>query len=92
MIQHRDWGKYDMAGAMRRDRMERWKAQSKAIVAYPGRGAVIVPASSGFAALQCAAEVWDCDWMDIRGATVRAAKENAPVGPVQEGEIHDHQW
>lgn len=92
MIQHRDWGKYDMAGAMSRDRVSRWNARARAIVVHPERGAVIVPAGGGFAALKCAAEVWGCDWMEIRGATVRLAKENAPVGPVQEGDIHDHQW
>lgn len=92
MIQHRDWGKYDMAGAMSRDRVSRWNARARAIVVHPERGAVIVPAGGGFAALKCAAEVWGCDWMEIRGATVRLAKENAPVGPVQEGDINDHQW
>lgn len=92
MIQHRDWGKYDMAGAMSRDRISRWNARARAIVVHPERGAVIVPAGGGFAALKCAAEVWGCDWMEIRGATVRLAKENAPVGPVQEGDINDHQW
>lgn len=92
MIQQRDWGKYDVAGAMSRDRIDRWNARAKAVVTHPERGAVIVPCRSNFAALLCAAEVWGCDWMEIRNATIRAKDENAPVGPVQEGDINDHRW
>lgn len=92
MIQSRDWSRYDMAGDMSRDRVSRWSFPARAIVIHKARGAVIVPAASGFAALLCAAEVWGCDWTEIRDAKTMLAKENAPVGPVREGDIHDHQW
>lgn len=92
MIQHRNWEQYDVEASRKRERNERWSAQGKAIVQHPAYGAVIVPAASKFAAICCAAEVWGCDWMDIRDAKSVAAKGNAPIGPVQKGEVHDFEW
>jgi len=43
-------------------------------------GTVVVPHGSNFAALLNAAEVWGCDWTEIRDAEVwRADKEERPV-------------
>ena len=46
--------------AMRR-RHDRWAAKGRARVALPGRKAVVVPCASPFAAIQCAAELFDAD-------------------------------
>ncbi|MCC8156326.1 MAG: hypothetical protein LIO54_03500 [Oscillospiraceae bacterium] len=61
-------------------RARRWGATGRARVEHPTRGSVVVPCDSNFAALLCAAEYWDCDWRDIRGAKVWAAKPGD--GPV----------
>ena len=54
-----------------RARRERWQASGCARV---------VPHGSNFAALLNAAEVWGCDWTEIRDAEVwRADKEERPV-------------
>ena len=59
-----------------RARRERWQAK----VVHPTRGTVVVPHGSNFAALLNAAEVWGCDWTEIRDAEVwRADKEERPV-------------
>ena len=43
-------------------------------------GTVVVPHGSNFAALLNAAEVWGCDWTEIRDAEVwRAGAEDKPV-------------
>ena len=53
-----------------RARRERWR----------DGGTVVVPHGSNFAALLNAAEVWGCDWTEIRDAEVwRADKEERPV-------------
>ena len=61
-------------GTEERARIERWSAKGTARVTHPARGTVVVPCSSKLAAIMNAAEVWRCDWMEIRGAEVRAAK------------------
>lgn len=58
------------ASAQERSRRERWSAPGKARVVHPTRGTVVVPCRSPFAAMLCAAEVWRCNWMEIRDAKV----------------------
>lgn len=63
-----------------RARRERWQASGCARVVSRKYGTVVVPHGSNFAALLNAAEVWDCDWTEIRDAEVwRADKEERPV-------------
>ena len=57
-----------------REREQRWKAQGAARVVHPIRGTVVVPCSSKFAALLCAAEVWGCNWADLGDAEVWRAE------------------
>lgn len=59
--------------AERRARIHRWQAPGRARVIHPARGSVVVPHSSNLAALLNAAEVWGCDWTEIRDAKVWAA-------------------
>lgn len=63
-----------------RARRERWQARGCARVVSRKYGTVVVPHGSNFAALLNAAEVWRCDWTEIRDAEVwRADKEERPV-------------
>lgn len=63
-----------------RARRERWQASGCARVVSREYGTVVVPHGSNFAALLNAAEVWGCDWTEIRDAEVwRADKEERPV-------------
>ena len=63
-----------------RARRERWQASGCARVVSRKYGTVVVPHGSNFAALLNAAEVWGCDWTEIRDAEVwRADKEERPV-------------
>lgn len=63
-----------------RTRLERWQTPGLAKVVHPTRGTVVVPHGSNFAALLNAAEVWGCDWTEIRDAEVwRAGAEDKPV-------------
>lgn len=63
-----------------RARRERWRASGCARVVSRKYGTVVVPHGSNFAALLNAAEVWGCDWTEIRDAEVwRADKEERPV-------------
>ena len=63
-----------------RARRERWQARGCARVVSRKYGTVVVPHGSNFAALLNAAEVWGCDWTEIRDAEVwRADKEERPV-------------
>lgn len=55
-------------------RRERWSAKGRARVSHPAHGSVVVPCGSPYAALLCAADVWDCNWMEIRNAEVWAAE------------------
>lgn len=72
-------------GTEERARLERWSAKGTARVTHPERGTVVVPCSSNLTAIMNAAEVWRCDWMELRGAEVRAAEPGdvAAVGPPQ---------
>ena len=66
--------------AQARARFHRWQAPGRARVEHPAHGSVVVPHGSNFAALLNAAEVWGCDWTEIRDAEVwRADKEERPV-------------
>lgn len=63
-----------------RARRERWQARGCARVVSRKYGTVVVPHGSNFAALLNAAEVWGCDWTEIRDAEVwRTDKEEKPV-------------
>lgn len=63
-----------------RARRERWQASGCARVVSRKYGTVVVPHGSNFAALLNAAEVWGCDWTEIRDVEVwRADKEERPV-------------
>ena len=55
-----------------RARRERWQASGCARVVSRKYGTVVVPHGSNFAALLNAAEVWGCDWTEIRDAEVYA--------------------
>lgn len=57
-----------------RSRRERWEATGKARVSHPAHGTVVVPHGSNLSALLCAAEIWGCDWLEIRDAEVWAAE------------------
>lgn len=64
----------DCASAAERSRRERWRAKGAARVVHQTRGTVVVPCSSPFSALLCAAELWGCSWMEIRDAGVWRAE------------------
>ena len=69
-----------IARAKERERLARWNAPGAARVVHPTRGTVVVPHCSNLAALKNAAEVWGCDWMDLREAKVwRAEPGDVPV-------------
>lgn len=71
--------KYETS-VMERARRERWRASGCARVVSRKYGTVVVPHGSNFAALLNAAEVWGCDWTEIRDAEVwRAGAEDKPV-------------
>lgn len=59
-------------GTEERARLERWRAKGTARVTHPTRGTVVVPCSSLLTAIMNAAEVWRCDWMELRDAEVRS--------------------
>ncbi|MEG2177120.1 MAG: hypothetical protein RRY97_09625 [Oscillibacter sp.] len=65
----------DVEQANRRERKQRWGVKGKARVSHPLRGEIVVPCASKFAALLCAAEVWRCNWIDIKDAEVWRAGE-----------------
>lgn len=58
-------------GTEERARLERWRAKGTARVTHPLWGTVVVPCASKLAAAMNAAEVWRCDWTEIRDAEVR---------------------
>lgn len=62
-----------------RNRRERWSAKGRSRVTHPSHGSVVVPHGSNFAALLNAADVWGCDWLEIRGAKVWAAEPGETV-------------
>lgn len=49
-----------------------WTAPRQARVFHPVYGEATVPCRSKYAALLCAAEVWECDWTEVREAEVFA--------------------
>lgn len=65
---------YMRPGTEERSRMERWRAKGISRVTHPERGTVVVPHASNLSAIMNAAEVWRCDWTEIRGAEVRTAE------------------
>lgn len=70
----------DLAAAKRRARKSRWSAPARARVVHPERGSVVVPHSSNLAAIMNAAEVWGCDWTELKDAQVwRAESGDVPV-------------
>lgn len=62
----------DRASVM--SRLGRWRAKGAARVIHPVRGTVVVPCASPLSALLCAAEIWGCDWLEIRDAGVWLAE------------------
>ena len=70
--------------AYRRDRVYRWTAVGRGKVTHPAYGPVIVPHTSNFAAIMCAAEVWGVHWFDVLHATVTmpTREEMAQCAPV----------
>lgn len=60
--------------AAERSHQNRWNAKGAARVIDPVRGTVVVPCSCSLSALLCAAEVWGCDWTEIRDAKVWLAE------------------
>lgn len=67
------------AEAAERSRRARWSAKGAARVIHPTRGTVVVPCSSKFSALLCAAEVWGCSWTEIDDAGVWLAEPGDQV-------------
>lgn len=63
-----------LADAERQTREYRWSDLARARVIHPAYGVVVVPHCSNLAAIQNAAEVWRCDWLEIRDAQVWAAE------------------
>ena len=57
-------------GTEERARRDRWSAAVEVRVKHRKYGEAVVPYASGFAALLCAADVWRCDWMEIRDAEI----------------------
>ena len=53
-----------------RARLERWESKATARVIHPVHGTVVVPHHSNLAAVMNAAEVWGCDWTELRDAAV----------------------
>lgn len=58
----------EMRAIRERNILYRWNAPGISKVIHPAYGEIIVPHCSNLGALQCAADVWGCDWTDIRGA------------------------
>ena len=66
--------------AEERARFHRWQVPGRSKVVHPAHGSVVVPHASNLAAILNAAEVWGCDWTELRDAEVwRADKEERPV-------------
>ncbi len=61
-------------GTEKREREGRWGAPGLARVVHPAWGTVVVPCGSKLAALMNAAEIWCCDWIEIRDSGVWAAE------------------
>lgn len=57
-----------------RARLQRWQAPGIARVIHPKYGTVVVPCASKLAAIECAAEVWRCGWLEIKDAGVWVAE------------------
>lgn len=70
------------AAAKERSRRERWRAGGCARVVSQKYGIVVVPHGSNFAALLNAAEVWGCDWTEIRDAEVWAVEKDERAVPI----------
>lgn len=65
-----------------RSKLERWEVKTISKVVHHTRGTVVVPHRSNLAALMNAAEVWGCDWTEIRDAEVWAADPGAVPVPM----------
>ena len=72
-------------------RRHRWEFPGKVRVVHPKYGEVIVPGASPFAAIQCAAEKWKCDWAEITDAKVWALDSPSvgtrPTAPLAQGSL-----
>lgn len=75
-------GWFSNMSARERDLRQRWAVKTKARVTHPDHGSVVVPHSSNLSALLNAAEVWGCDWLEIRDATVCYTDPADPVVPM----------
>ena len=68
------------ANVKEQDRRRRWSATGTARVSHPAHKSVVVPCSSKLSAIMNAAEVWGCEWTELRDAEVwRADAEDKPV-------------
>ena len=72
-----------MKAARERSHTNLWSGPP-ARVTHPTYGTVIVPHISKFGALLCAAEVWGCDWLDIRDAEIWGAEPGEKSVPMPE--------
>lgn len=72
-------GRFTGMTAQERDRRQRWAAKGRVRVTHPDHGSVVVPNSSNFVALLNAAEVWGCDWLEIRAAVIQGVDRSEPV-------------
>ncbi len=75
-------GRFSNMSAKERDLRQRWSAKGRAKVTHPEHGSVVVPHSSNFAALLNAADVWGCDWLEIRDAKVWGVDRSTPTAPI----------
>lgn len=75
-------GRFANMSPRERDRRQRWAAKGRVRVTHPNHGSVVVPNSSNFVALLNAAEVWGCDWLEIRDAEIQSADRSEIVAPM----------
>lgn len=72
-------GRFSNLLPQERDRRQRWAAKGRVRVTHPDHGSVVVPNSSNFVALLNAAEVWGCDWLELRDAVIQGVDRSEPV-------------
>lgn len=75
-------GRVHAISPVERSRRERWRAVGRAGVVSKKYGAVVVPCRSKLTALMNAAEVWGCDWTELRDAEVWAVEKDERAVPV----------
>lgn len=71
-----------LRAARERSILYRWNAPAVSKVIHPAYGEIIVPHCSNLSALMCAADVWRCDWTEIRGAEIRWVPPGAQAVPM----------